>query len=164
MANTRLFPLLQFRPPYASFLKRFCFVLRAGRFLSWIHARDLSSSLFRGWVRVFSARCLFCCRAVFPLLTTRCSATRPSFTAAFQTNQDNNRKLVAVLFHLLTKKIMLTLQNISYTHQNKDLLFSDINLTVNNHKKTALISNNGIKKSTLHRANFKILKFLNFKI
>ena len=43
---------------------------------------------------------------------------------------------------------MLTLQNISYTHPNKNLLFSDINLTVNNHEKTALIGNNGIGKST----------------
>jgi ATPase subunit of ABC transporter with duplicated ATPase domains len=44
---------------------------------------------------------------------------------------------------------MLTLQNISYTHSNKDLLFSNINLTVNNHEKTALIGNNGVGKSTL---------------
>lgn len=44
---------------------------------------------------------------------------------------------------------MLTLQNISYTHPNKDLLFSDINLTVNNHEKAALIGNNGVGKSTL---------------
>lgn len=44
---------------------------------------------------------------------------------------------------------MLTLQNISYTHPNKDLLFSDINLTVNNYEKTALIGNNGVGKSTL---------------
>jgi len=44
---------------------------------------------------------------------------------------------------------MLTLQNISYTHSNKDLLFSEINLTVNNHEKTALIGNNGVGKSTL---------------
>lgn len=44
---------------------------------------------------------------------------------------------------------MLTLQNISYTHPNKDLLFSDINLTVKNHEKTALIGNNGVGKSTL---------------
>jgi len=44
---------------------------------------------------------------------------------------------------------MLTLQNISYTHPNKDLLFSNINLTVNNHEKTALIGNNGTGKSTL---------------
>lgn len=44
---------------------------------------------------------------------------------------------------------MVILQNISYTHQNKDLLFSDINLTVNNRDKTALIGNNGVGKSTL---------------
>jgi len=44
---------------------------------------------------------------------------------------------------------MLILQNISYTHPNKDLLFSDINLSVNNHEKIALIGNNGIGKSTL---------------
>ena len=30
---------------------------------------------------------------------------------------------------------MLILQNISYTHPNKDLLFDNINLTVNNHDK-----------------------------
>ncbi len=44
---------------------------------------------------------------------------------------------------------MLILQNITYIHPNKDLLFSDINLTVNNHEKTALIGNNGVGKSTL---------------
>src|SRR5690554_5805478 len=44
---------------------------------------------------------------------------------------------------------MLTIQNLSYTHLNKDLLFSDINLTVNNHGKIALIGNNGVGKSTL---------------
>lgn len=44
---------------------------------------------------------------------------------------------------------MLILQNISYTHSNKDSLFSDISLTVNNYEKTALIGNNGAGKSTL---------------
>ncbi len=44
---------------------------------------------------------------------------------------------------------MLTIQNLSYTHLNKDLLFSDINLTINNHEKIALIGNNGVGKSTL---------------
>ena len=44
---------------------------------------------------------------------------------------------------------MLTLQNISYSHANKDLLFSELNLTVNNHEKIALIGNNGTGKSTL---------------
>lgn len=48
---------------------------------------------------------------------------------------------------------MLILQNISYTHPSKDLLFSDINLTVNNNEKKALIGNNGVGKSTL----FKII-------
>ncbi len=44
---------------------------------------------------------------------------------------------------------MVILQNISYTHPNKDLLFSNINLTVNKHEKAALIGNNGVGKSTL---------------
>ncbi|MFD1817959.1 ATPase components of ABC transporters with duplicated ATPase domains [Pseudarcicella hirudinis] len=44
---------------------------------------------------------------------------------------------------------MLILQNISYTHPSKDLLFSSINLIVNNQNKIALIGNNGIGKSTL---------------
>lgn len=48
---------------------------------------------------------------------------------------------------------MLTLQNISYIHPNKELLFDGINLTVNPHQKIALIGNNGVGKSTL----FKII-------
>lgn len=44
---------------------------------------------------------------------------------------------------------MLILQHISYTHPNRDLLFSDVNLTINNQEKIALIGNNGIGKSTL---------------
>lgn len=44
---------------------------------------------------------------------------------------------------------MLLLKNISYTHPNKELLFSEINLTVQNHEKIALIGNNGTGKSTL---------------
>lgn len=44
---------------------------------------------------------------------------------------------------------MLTLQNISYTHPNKDLLFSSLNLTVNRYQKIALAGNNGSGKSTL---------------
>ena len=46
---------------------------------------------------------------------------------------------------------MLTIQNLSYTHPNKELLFGNINLTVNNHEKIALIGNNGVGKSTLLR-------------
>ncbi len=44
---------------------------------------------------------------------------------------------------------MLILQNISYIHLNKDLLFDNINLTVTDHDKIALIGNNGTGKSTL---------------
>lgn len=48
---------------------------------------------------------------------------------------------------------MLYLQNISYIHPNKDLLFDAVNLTVNHQDKIALIGNNGVGKSTL----FKII-------
>lgn len=44
---------------------------------------------------------------------------------------------------------MLILQNVSYQHPNKELLFHNIHLTVNNHDKIALIGNNGTGKSTL---------------
>ena len=44
---------------------------------------------------------------------------------------------------------MLILQNISYTFPNKDLLFDNINLTLNNRDKVVLIGNNGTGKSTL---------------
>ncbi len=45
--------------------------------------------------------------------------------------------------------MMLLLQNISYAHPNKDVLFSDINLSLDKQKKVALIGNNGTGKSTL---------------
>ncbi|WP_264551867.1 ABC-F family ATP-binding cassette domain-containing protein [Flavobacterium sp. N2038] len=44
---------------------------------------------------------------------------------------------------------MLYLQNISYIHGNRDLLFDKITFTVNKHEKIALIGNNGVGKSTL---------------
>lgn len=44
---------------------------------------------------------------------------------------------------------MLTLQHISYAHPNKEVLFSDINLSVNRNDKIALVGNNGTGKSTL---------------
>lgn len=44
---------------------------------------------------------------------------------------------------------MFTIQNLSYTHPDKNLLFSNINLTVNPNEKIALIGNNGSGKTTL---------------
>jgi len=44
---------------------------------------------------------------------------------------------------------MLILQNISYHHPDKDLLFYNINLKVNGYQKIALIGNNGSGKSSL---------------
>jgi ATPase subunit of ABC transporter with duplicated ATPase domains len=45
--------------------------------------------------------------------------------------------------------MMLILQNITYIHPNKDLLFENISMTVNRHEKIALVGNNGTGKSTL---------------
>ncbi|HWL00237.1 MAG TPA: ATP-binding cassette domain-containing protein, partial [Parapedobacter sp.] len=44
---------------------------------------------------------------------------------------------------------MLIVQDLSYTHPNKDLLLRNISFTANNHEKIALVGNNGIGKSTL---------------
>ncbi|UUW11350.1 ATP-binding cassette domain-containing protein [Flavobacterium plurextorum] len=44
---------------------------------------------------------------------------------------------------------MVILQNISYLHSNKDLLFEKITFTVNPREKIALIGSNGVGKSTL---------------
>lgn len=44
---------------------------------------------------------------------------------------------------------MVIIQNLSYIHPNKDLLFENINLTIQTQEKTALIGNNGSGKSTL---------------
>jgi ATPase subunit of ABC transporter with duplicated ATPase domains len=44
---------------------------------------------------------------------------------------------------------MLVLQNISYTHPNRELLFSSLNLALNKQEKVALVGNNGVGKSTL---------------
>jgi len=44
---------------------------------------------------------------------------------------------------------MLILQNVSYLHSNKDLLFDAVNLSVADRAKIALIGNNGSGKSTL---------------
>src|SRR5581483_10082063 len=44
---------------------------------------------------------------------------------------------------------MLSLQNITYSHPNRDVLFENIQLQVNPYDKMALIGNNGTGKSTL---------------
>ena len=46
---------------------------------------------------------------------------------------------------------MLTLQNISFIHPNKDLLFDNFGLIVNRRDKIALIAKNGSGKSTLQK-------------
>lgn len=52
-------------------------------------------------------------------------------------------------YSLLKKLLMVILQGVAYTHPNRDLLFTDINLVINKHDKIALIGNNGVGKSTL---------------
>lgn len=44
---------------------------------------------------------------------------------------------------------MLILQDITYIHPNRDVLFTDINLAINKQDKVALVGNNGVGKSTL---------------
>lgn len=44
---------------------------------------------------------------------------------------------------------MLSLQGVTYTHPNRDLLFADLDLNINKYDKIALIGNNGAGKSTL---------------
>jgi ATPase subunit of ABC transporter with duplicated ATPase domains len=44
---------------------------------------------------------------------------------------------------------MILLQNITYIHPNKDLLFNNLDLVINKNNKVALIGNNGTGKSTL---------------
>jgi ATPase subunit of ABC transporter with duplicated ATPase domains len=44
---------------------------------------------------------------------------------------------------------MLILQNLTYTHPDKDVLFNDIDLVINKQDKIALVGNNGSGKSTL---------------
>jgi ATPase subunit of ABC transporter with duplicated ATPase domains len=44
---------------------------------------------------------------------------------------------------------MIILQDITYLHPNRDLLFADLNVIINRHDKIALIGNNGVGKSSL---------------
>jgi ATPase subunit of ABC transporter with duplicated ATPase domains len=47
------------------------------------------------------------------------------------------------------KEIMFMLQGVSYAHPDREILFDNIDLTVNKQDKAALIGNNGAGKSTL---------------
>ena len=47
---------------------------------------------------------------------------------------------------------MVIIQNATYIHPNKDILFQGLNLVVNKQEKIALIGNNGVGKSTLLKA------------
>ncbi|HJD86317.1 MULTISPECIES: ribosomal protection-like ABC-F family protein [Flavobacteriales] len=53
---------------------------------------------------------------------------------------------------------MLTIQNLSYSHPNKNTLFTNLSMTVNQSDKIALIGNNGVGKSTLLKLIAKDLK------
>jgi len=44
---------------------------------------------------------------------------------------------------------MLILQDITYIHPNRELLFAGVNLVINKYDKIALTGNNGTGKSTL---------------
>lgn len=57
--------------------------------------------------------------------------------------------MAAAIIHSQKKVSMLFLQGVTYAHPNRDVLFSDISLTVNRQDKIALIGNNGAGKSTL---------------
>jgi ATPase subunit of ABC transporter with duplicated ATPase domains len=57
--------------------------------------------------------------------------------------------MAAVIIHSQKKVSMLFLQGVTYAHPNRDVLFSNINFTVNRQNKIALIGNNGVGKSTL---------------
>ncbi len=53
---------------------------------------------------------------------------------------------------------MLTIQDLSYIHPNKELLFNSINLAVDSAEKIALIGNNGTGKSTLLKIIANVLE------
>lgn len=52
---------------------------------------------------------------------------------------------------------MINLQNISYSHPDKEILFDNIDLIVNEHEKVALIGKNGSGKTTLLKIIAKVL-------
>jgi ATPase subunit of ABC transporter with duplicated ATPase domains len=54
-----------------------------------------------------------------------------------------------VLLFIFKKEIMLKIQNLSYIHPNKEVMFDNLHLTLHKQSKAALIGNNGSGKSTL---------------
>jgi ATPase subunit of ABC transporter with duplicated ATPase domains len=58
---------------------------------------------------------------------------------------------VCTFLHAYPNQIVLIVQNLSYRHPNKDLLFERIDLSIAQEEKSALVGNNGIGKSTLLR-------------
>jgi ATPase subunit of ABC transporter with duplicated ATPase domains len=61
----------------------------------------------------------------------------------------HRRPAVSCFIHFLKKDFMLILQNLAYTHANKDLLFDKLNFSLNTYDKVALVGNNGSGKSSL---------------
>ncbi|PUB27516.1 ATPase subunit of ABC transporter with duplicated ATPase domains [Elizabethkingia sp. YR214] len=53
------------------------------------------------------------------------------------------------IYSFFKKEIMLTLQNITYQHPDKEILFENLNFIVNKGEKIAIVGNNGSGKSTL---------------
>ncbi len=59
---------------------------------------------------------------------------------------------------------MISVQNITYIHQNKDTLFENINFSCKDSEKVALIGNNGTGKSTLLKIIAGVLEPSNGKV
>ena len=56
-----------------------------------------------------------------------------------------------VIYPKHSKFMSIIIKDLSYTHTDKEVLFSNLNLIINSGEKTALTGNNGCGKSTLMR-------------
>ena len=54
-----------------------------------------------------------------------------------------------VIYPKHSKFMSIIIKDLSYTHTDKEVLFSNLNLIINSGEKTALTGNNGCGKSTL---------------